>query len=357
MATKEIIKDIEVLSWEELLAKYSKLKEHQEIFNSLSKKELDSIRKNWGFKGLSSLKKGDLSRELLLSIIFKTDEYIEGVLGYELIKGDYNSNYLRKKGIIVNSDNRFVLDYISQMVRNDEKQKVLELSRGLLQYYGFIEIRELKILLQKYDVAISQKELESLLKEYSILDDSVELLKKTFKLKECMIDEDTIRRMSKDKDYYMPDLKIVLDHGVNKTFEINNRELFDKIFDSIEELSNDKEEILEKAFIDLNNGRKIVEITSSIVEKYSIDQIKYSSVINESFKEIFSRANLWELKGNSPNNMYEMLMKSIQPEIDMENEKIEIARKVEIAIKSNKKIGRNDPCPCGSGKKYKKCCL
>lgn len=22
-----------------------------------------------------------------------------------------------------------------------------------------------------------------------------------------------------------------------------------------------------------------------------------------------------------------------------------------------KKIGRNDPCPCGSGKKYKYCCL
>jgi len=25
--------------------------------------------------------------------------------------------------------------------------------------------------------------------------------------------------------------------------------------------------------------------------------------------------------------------------------------------KKKKKIGRNDPCPCGSGKKYKKCCL
>jgi hypothetical protein len=23
---------------------------------------------------------------------------------------------------------------------------------------------------------------------------------------------------------------------------------------------------------------------------------------------------------------------------------------------STKKVGRNDPCPCGSGKKYKKCC-
>ena len=24
---------------------------------------------------------------------------------------------------------------------------------------------------------------------------------------------------------------------------------------------------------------------------------------------------------------------------------------------SSRKVGRNDPCPCGSGKKYKKCCL
>ena len=23
---------------------------------------------------------------------------------------------------------------------------------------------------------------------------------------------------------------------------------------------------------------------------------------------------------------------------------------------ADKKFGRNDPCPCGSGKKYKKCC-
>lgn len=25
--------------------------------------------------------------------------------------------------------------------------------------------------------------------------------------------------------------------------------------------------------------------------------------------------------------------------------------------KSKSKTGRNDPCPCGSGKKFKKCCL
>jgi len=27
------------------------------------------------------------------------------------------------------------------------------------------------------------------------------------------------------------------------------------------------------------------------------------------------------------------------------------------ATKARTKVGRNDLCPCGSGKKYKKCCL
>jgi SEC-C motif len=27
------------------------------------------------------------------------------------------------------------------------------------------------------------------------------------------------------------------------------------------------------------------------------------------------------------------------------------------ASAGHRKVGRNDPCPCGSGKKYKKCCL
>ncbi|MGB2726911.1 MAG: SEC-C metal-binding domain-containing protein [Halobacteriota archaeon] len=35
---------------------------------------------------------------------------------------------------------------------------------------------------------------------------------------------------------------------------------------------------------------------------------------------------------------------------DDDNQTVQIKRERE------KKIGRNDPCPCGSGKKYKKCC-
>ena len=42
-----------------------------------------------------------------------------------------------------------------------------------------------------------------------------------------------------------------------------------------------------------------------------------------------------------------------------EQEKKEMMQNVpkfEKPIKSQKTVGRNDDCPCGSGKKYKKCC-
>jgi preprotein translocase subunit SecA len=33
------------------------------------------------------------------------------------------------------------------------------------------------------------------------------------------------------------------------------------------------------------------------------------------------------------------------------------APRTEPRVAGGHKVGRNDPCPCGSGKKYKKCCL
>ena len=30
--------------------------------------------------------------------------------------------------------------------------------------------------------------------------------------------------------------------------------------------------------------------------------------------------------------------------------------KQQTVVRTTKKVGRNDPCPCGSGKKYKRCC-
>ena len=48
--------------------------------------------------------------------------------------------------------------------------------------------------------------------------------------------------------------------------------------------------------------------------------------------------------------------------IELEKDKPEDISDLELLLnwpepkESEKKVGRNDPCPCGSGKKYKKCC-
>ena len=62
--------------------------------------------------------------------------------------------------------------------------------------------------------------------------------------------------------------------------------------------------------------------------------VKYIKVVN----------NKWEFNNELQTKIQKLVSKS-KPKI-LVNKKI-IARK----------IGRNDPCPCNSGKKYKKCCL
>jgi peptide deformylase len=47
----------------------------------------------------------------------------------------------------------------------------------------------------------------------------------------------------------------------------------------------------------------------------------------------------------------------VQHEIDHLNGVVCMDRKVNTTIVKDKKIGRNEPCHCGSGKKFKKCCI
>ena len=48
---------------------------------------------------------------------------------------------------------------------------------------------------------------------------------------------------------------------------------------------------------------------------------------------------------------------AIQHEIDHFDGVLCYDKSVKVQQAVSKKVGRNDPCPCGSGKKYKKCCL
>lgn len=68
--------------------------------------------------------------------------------------------------------------------------------------------------------------------------------------------------------------------------------------------------------------------------------------------DIWNNIPHWVLKGWTPIEVMEKYEKAALKPLP--------ATSVPIPAKSEhpkEKIGRNDPCPCGSGKKYKRCCL
>ena len=72
------------------------------------------------------------------------------------------------------------------------------------------------------------------------------------------------------------------------------------------------------------------------------------------FRDLRKHSRLWQLIGNTSEEIYKkmrILEDTIDsmPKILRDNDKN--------PANNHKKVGRNDPCPCGSGKKYKKCCM
>ena len=56
---------------------------------------------------------------------------------------------------------------------------------------------------------------------------------------------------------------------------------------------------------------------------------------------------MWKFKGHTPTEI-------VTGKLDPEGGEI---ISFEAARRKKAKVGRNDPCPCGSGKKYKNCCM
>jgi|GEM_PF-1745995 uncharacterized protein YecA (UPF0149 family) len=89
------------------------------------------------------------------------------------------------------------------------------------------------------------------------------------------------------------------------------------------------------------------------------------SELNNLAPGIFSQAKTPEMK----KLIIDIYKKMLNDGVNLQNEK-EVERwmqknqdlfakpsqKIETYRREKPKVGRNDPCPCGSGKKYKKCC-
>ncbi len=76
---------------------------------------------------------------------------------------------------------------------------------------------------------------------------------------------------------------------------------------------------------------------------------------NPAIVNVQTEARVKELESEFEKNGWKYKI-TLEPDKPEDIKDLEILLNPQKTKVSGEKVGRNDPCPCGSGKKYKKCC-
>ncbi|MFJ8065005.1 SEC-C metal-binding domain-containing protein [Psychrobacillus sp. NPDC096426] len=89
------------------------------------------------------------------------------------------------------------------------------------------------------------------------------------------------------------------------------------------------------------------QVVKEFLGRFEIKDIKHLNEYVQAISMIANTTRTWENRGHTPDELFQMERHHLNP--------LPTAA-VPFNVIDGGKVGRNDPCPCGSGKKYKKCC-
>lgn len=166
----------------------------------------------------------------------------------------------------------------------------------------------------------------------------------------------------KGKPYYVPDKEELLRYREDTYFEMTPQyvalrkylttNLFAGNEDRADMVTDDIQGMCQFGFR--------VEHVFRALDDYDIvfDSERQANDILQLVMNLANNTRIWENNGHTPDEICE---EHEQPYVRLHTKstvKQDESKKDVLEITgSEKKIGRNDPCPCGSGKKFKKCCL
>lgn len=147
--------------------------------------------------------------------------------------------------------------------------------------------------------------------------------------------------------------KVTLQKFWNNYFLIE-KGIYEQLLDSPdEEVKGSVKELAEKYGVEVLTMAGFLDgINESLKEENPIETMDEDTVVSLAFDKEKLYKNMVDAKAEW---LYELpqwdsiFTKERQKELYKE-------QKNSTTIRKPKKIGRNDPCPCGSGKKYKQCC-
>ncbi|MBE6091063.1 MAG: plasmid pRiA4b ORF-3 family protein [Clostridium beijerinckii] len=230
------------------------------------------------------------------------------------------------------------LEFRKLMKKNSE---IMNIFRGMIKLYGVLCFEDVKGLIKRYE-NIDDSILLSILEEgsfyynneyYGTIDDDGKIIFVNVEIEDY---EEILNDIDNNLDYFMISKDDLISMSNEDYLERNSiGRKFLKEFSSMFLVDkNDAAGTMNMLALDIQyrNSEEILEdIINGIDTKLDKeDEIRVFNIVNKFIKNV----PLWKYKGANIN------------EKEGNNKTIE----------SKKEIGRNDPCPCQSGKKYKKCC-
>lgn len=336
--------------------------------NRMTKDELVKIGSKYGVRGITSLKKADAVAKVKEGIINNIDrvlelldedaiEYIDELISLDGVKKYtcnelINANYFRNRGLMFTGISEETLNVILpeevyQIIKDKldgklrekarKNSEIINLFAGMIYYYGVLSIDKFKSLVTEYiEYSLKDINVEAIIEDgvelgfdYQIdsglgyhidVDDEVEIL--------------SLQQKEKGVEYYKFDKKALLKASRPDFIEENKQaSKLEKVIGQLFVIDKNilKEEV-DSFSIAIKNELPLEDAINTFLEAYEIESENEKNIFTIELTKLAKSIKRWVLKGYT------------QVELDNKN-------------KSNEeKVGRNDPCPCGSKKKYKKCC-
>lgn len=133
-------------------------------------------------------------------------------------------------------------------------------------------------------------------------------------------------------------------------------------------MSEDEADILvEECELDIQNLATLPELIEGISDWIDFTSLAEAQALTDKLVDLINNTRQWALKGYTPdelsrnrergisNVLSHMPVQSSKPAV-LSHMPAPSGRADVISFETKKKIGRNDPCPCKSGEKFKKCC-
>lgn len=301
---------------------------------------IDNILCELSYKELDLLKK--LAKEELVEYSFSIDNLnlIGGLssLGV-LFKLSIKDNYY----LIVPSDIKEGINsltsskkYISNL---KERSEGIDLIDGLMTHYGLLLGGELYSIITNKESKVFKEEnldfyLNYIFRSYEAFTEGNALIHPFLFSPEDVYEElrvrQTIQYNFSNEDFFVSLGKDFKATWGEEVLELKN------ILSNTKLKKSDIDSLISQLIFYIKNDMD-TQIIVELLTSYSLDlsdKALADSIVN-SFSKVFNNTPIWSLKGLTP---------------------LESTARQKTTIIKDKEPGRNEPCPCGSGKKYKKCC-